>query len=91
MPLSWARPAQGGCVCPAERDLRRGRIGARAVPRLSGLDASFTPDGQVKVNEVNRRARGTIEASAVSRQHRVMAPGYPAATRCSFQGLGPDQ
>jgi|HubBroStandDraft_1064217.scaffolds.fasta_scaffold268144_2 hypothetical protein len=58
------------------------RIGARAVPRLSGPDASFTPDGQVKVNEVNCCDQGTIEASAVSQQHRVMAPGYPAATCC---------
>jgi hypothetical protein len=61
------------------------------VPRLSGLDASFTLDGQVNLTEVNCRDQGTIEASAVSQQHWVMAPGYPAATCCSFQGLGPDQ
>ena len=60
------------------------------MPRLSGLDPGFTPDGQVKVNEVNRRDHGTIEASAVSRQHPVMAPGYPAATCCSYQGVGPN-
>ncbi len=52
------------------------------MPRLSGLDASFTPDGQVNLNEVNCHDQGTIEASAVSQQHRVMAPGYPAATCC---------
>jgi len=61
------------------------------VHSLSGLDPGFSPDGQVKVNEVNRRDRGTIEASAVSRQHRVMAPGYPAATCCSLKGPGPAQ
>jgi hypothetical protein len=60
------------------------------VPGLSGLDASFTSDGQVKVTEVDRRDQGNIEASAVSRQHPVMAPGYPAATCCSYQGVGPN-
>jgi hypothetical protein len=41
---------------------------------LFGLDAILTPDGQVKVNEVNCRNQGTTEVSAVNQQLRGQPP-----------------
>jgi hypothetical protein len=41
---------------------------------LFGLDAILSPDGQVKVNEVNCRNQGITEASAVNQQLRGQPP-----------------
>ena len=55
------------------------------MPRLSGLDAILTLDGRVKVDEVDCRDQGTAESISGQSAHRVVAPGYPAATCCLFQ------
>jgi hypothetical protein len=41
---------------------------------LFGLDAILTPDGQVKVNEINCRNQGTTEVSSVNQQLRGQPP-----------------
>jgi hypothetical protein len=41
---------------------------------LFGLDAILTPEGQVKVNEVNCRNQGTTEVSSVNQQLRGQPP-----------------
>jgi len=41
---------------------------------LFGLDAILTPDGQVKINEVNCRNQGTTEVSSVNQQLRGQPP-----------------
>jgi hypothetical protein len=41
---------------------------------LFGLDAILTPEGQVKVNEINCRNQGTTEVSSVNQQLRSQPP-----------------
>lgn len=73
----WSRPWPPDAV--AQFTEAAVRIGEWAwdehrMAGLFGLDAILTPDGQVRVNEVNCRNQGTTEVSSVNQQLRGQPP-----------------
>jgi len=81
--LTGIGPAQG--PSRAGRPGKDGGAGGPAVRPGRQLHPGRAGEGE----RGNCRDHGTIDASAVSQQHRVMAPGYPAATCCGFQPVVP--
>lgn len=73
----WSRPWPPEAVAQfAEAAVRIGEWAwaEHQMAGLFGLDAILTPDGQVKVNEINCRNQGTTEVSSVNQQLRGRPP-----------------